>query len=282
MASLPFPPHGSYVIAFDLVGAEYLNLDRYTLLTAAGDDQEQVAANWRPGDWCGIGSVGKWPQTVGVPFALADDSVVDVSRNGQEDPFEGDNQGIIDSTNTLGTDRFFGIVDTVNDRNEAPIGAMDPLPDGTCMATWEFDIYGYSDLVLAIDMAAMGNFNEDDDQWTWSYSVDGGANEAVFQSSVVESTSAGARPTNTYQMDDDDIVVLIDPMAFNGVVLDDNFRTLQAPLAGVHGYTLTLTLSGAMDGESAVAFRNIQIAGKEKKSKKSKKKKSKVCDEYQN
>ena len=85
-----------------------------------------------------------------IPFAVLDDSL---------SIFPPDSLGIIKEGNT---DIFFGVVDTENGDNSGPVAA-----------TWVFDISGATDLVLSIDMGAMGDF-ESTDTFEWTYSIDGG------------------------------------------------------------------------------------------------------------
>ncbi len=222
-------------IAFDLVNGTSDDLNSFVVITSGGVDPTQ----WSPGDWFGVASYGSWPQSAGIPFALADDSVAGVSGS----PFAGDNQGIIDST-TASTDRFFGSVDTVNGNN----------PDGRATATWEFNISSAENLSLSIDMAAMGDF-ESSDSYVWSYSIDGGAFQDIFVSSVDEAVS------QTYTMESGTVVVLDDPMRMDGVVLNDEFQTFTEAISGT-GSTLTLQVTGGGDGGSeAFAAKNIVIEG---------------------
>ena len=74
-------------------------------------------------------------------------------------------------------DEFFCIVDTENGDNSGPV-----------TATWVFDITGGTDLVLSVDMGAMGDF-ESDDFFEWTYSIDGGPTMVAFASSVDEAGS---------------------------------------------------------------------------------------------
>ena len=224
------------VIAFDLVNGASQNLNSFNVATSGGADP----VSWAPGDWFGVAAYGSWPQSAGVPFALADDSVAPISGS----VFASDTQGIIDSA-TAPTDTFFGSVDTVNNSN----------PGGTATGTWEFNIGGAENLELAIDMAAMGDFESSNDSYVWSYSIDGGAFQDVFVSSVDEAGS------QTYTMENGVAVTLDDPLLINGVTLNDEFQTLTEAIVGT-GSTLTLQVAGGGDGGSeAYAAQNIQILG---------------------
>ncbi len=167
-----------------------------------------------------------------IPFAVVDDSL---------SIFTPDTQGIIGEFNT---DPFFGVVDTVNNDNTS----------GDASATWEFDIAGFSDLELAIDMGAMGDF-ETSDVFTWSYSIDGTPAIEIFSSSVDEAAS------QAYTLESGTTVALADPMRVNGVLLDNTLQTIIGAITGT-GSMLALTLDANFNGgEEAYAFQNIQISG---------------------
>ena len=206
------------------------------MTTSGGNDP----STWSAGDWFGVASYGAWPQAAGVPIGLADDSAVGISGSA---PFASDTQGIIDGT-TLATDRFFASIDTVNGANTG----------GSATATWEFDIAGFTDLELTIDMAAMGDF-ENADSYVWSYSIDGGAFQTVFASTTNE---AG---TQSYTMQGGAVVSLDDPLQIQGTSLNDVFQPFTVSIQGT-GSVLTLQIVGTSDGGSeAFAARNIIITG---------------------
>ena len=179
-----------------------------------------------------------------IPFGLLDDTCV---------IFPGDVQGMVDETKL---DGWFGVIDLVNDDN----------PAGTGTATWTFDISGFTDLEISIDMAAMGNYELPDsgglcggfpcvlDFYNFTYSIDGGAAMPLFTSTVVDGGSrdynlaCGAGP-----------FTLSDPLDVNGVNMSNLFQTLTAAVAGT-GNTLTLTFSAGTDGgEEGFAFDTIVI-----------------------
>ncbi|MEL7313517.1 MAG: 5'-nucleotidase C-terminal domain-containing protein [Cyanobacteria bacterium J06559_3] len=223
-------------IAFDLVDGTNQNLDSFTVTTSGGNDP----ATWSPGDWFGVAAYGSWPQSAGVPFGIADDSVFPISGS----VFAPDTQGLIDST-TASTDTFFSAIDLVNDSN----------PGGSATATWEFDINNVANLMLSIDMAAMGDFESSNDSYVWSYSIDGGAFQDIFVGSVDEAGS------QTYTMESGATPTLDDPLVINGVTLNDEFQTLTEAIMGT-GSTLTLQVFGTSDGGSeAYAAQHILIEG---------------------
>ena len=119
--------------------------------------------------------------------------------------------------------------------------------------SWTFDISNASNLSVSIDMAAMGDF-ETADMFNFSYSIDGGPSQPLFSSSVDEAGS------QTYTMDDGDMVILNDPMLMSGVLLNENFKTFTAPVAG-SGSLLTITLLAIQDAGEAFALDNIVING---------------------
>ena len=165
-----------------------------------------------------------------IPFAVVDDSL---------SIFTGDSLGIVKEGNT---DQFFGVVDTINGDNGDPV-----------TATWVFDITGGVDLVLSIDMGAMGDF-ESSDSFVWSYSIDGGPTMTAFASSVDEAGS------HVYTLEGGKMVTLNDPMLVQDTVLTNDLATFSAPIAGT-GSQLTLTLTATANGGSeAFAFQTIRIA----------------------
>jgi hypothetical protein len=166
-----------------------------------------------------------------IPFAVLDDSA---------GSFPSDTLGIIKTSNT---DEFFGIVDT----NNPDTGGSDVV------STWVFDISGASNLSLAIDMGAMGDFEAASDFFNWSYSIDGGSAQTAFKSSVDEAVS------QTYTLESGTEVTLNDPMLVNGVLLNNNLQTQTVALAG-SGNQLTLVLTANTNsGSEAVAFQDIAI-----------------------
>ncbi|MEL7313162.1 MAG: lamin tail domain-containing protein, partial [Pseudomonadota bacterium] len=191
-----------------------------------------------PGDWFGVAAYGSWPQSAGVPFAIADDSVVGISGS----PFAGDTLGIIDSR-TAPTDTFFSMVDTVNGSN----------PTGPATATWVFDVSTANELTVSVDMAAMGDF-ETTDSFEWRYSIDGGAFETLFMPVVDEAA------VQTYTMEGGATPELNDPLVVNSVLLNDDFITFSVTLPTI-GNSLTIEFTGSGDGGSeAYAARNLIVS----------------------
>lgn len=165
-----------------------------------------------------------------IPFSLLDDSLL---------TFPEDGLGIIDDNNSH---EFYGATDTVNGDNAS----------GDVLASWEFDISGASDIGVAIDMGAMGDF-EASDVFTWTASVDGGAPQVLFSSSVDESAS------QTYQLAGGAEVLLNDPMLVGGVLLSNQLQELRAAVEG-EGSSLLLTLEANTNGgEEAFVFQGLRV-----------------------
>ncbi len=208
------------VIAFDMVDSTSQGVVSYTNIwngafSSAGDGFQMYQR--------GVSAT--------IPFSVLDDSLV---------TFPPDTQGIIDDNNE---DIFFGVTDTVNGDNSDPVSA-----------TWEFDIAGFTDLSLAIDMGAMGDF-ENSDFFNWSYSIDGGAMTTIFESMVDEAIS------QDYTLAGGAVVNLNDPMSANGTLLSNQLQTLAEALVG-SGSVLQLVLTASTNGgNEAFAFQNIIVSG---------------------
>jgi hypothetical protein len=208
-------------IAFDLVGSASRNLTAF--MTDA-----PVFGN--PGDVFGITDVAT------APFAVIDDSA---------GVFPPDTLGVIDSATN--TDTFFAMVDTINGDNPT---------DQPYTATWSFDISGYANLSLSLDMGAMGDF-ESSDVFDIAYAIDGGAAQTLF------SVRADEAASQTYTLAGGAVITLDDPFVeqTTGTVLSNVLQTFSADLAGA-GSTLTLTAVGSGDGGSeAIAVQNIVVEG---------------------
>ncbi|MFK8018121.1 MAG: PEP-CTERM sorting domain-containing protein [Gammaproteobacteria bacterium] len=219
-ALLLSPAAFAETIAFDMVGSASQNLVAYT--NAFTD------AFSSPGDGFQIYQRGV---SGSIPFAVLDDSAVG---------FPADSLGIITEANT---DTFFGITDTVNGDNSGPVTAQ-----------WDFDVAGVSDMMLSLDMGAMGDF-ETSDFFSISYSIDGGAVETLFDAMVDESLS------QEYILADGDAFDLNDPMTVAGTILTNELQTLSAAILG-EGSILSIFLTASTNGGSeAFAFQNLIVDG---------------------
>ncbi len=219
---------GAVPVAFDLVGSGSQNLISHTnafagAFSSAADGFEIYQR--------GVSS--------SIPFALLDDSA---------GSFPPDSLGIIGTSNT---GRFFGVADTENSDNSGPVSA-----------SWDFDISGFTDLSLALDIGAMGDFEDDvpsvsgEDFFTWSYAIDGGAATVLFDSMVDEALS------QTYTLEGGGVFNLNDPMSLTGVLLSNELQTFSHALLGT-GSVLTLTLTAQTNGGTeAFAFQNLIIDGR--------------------
>lgn len=191
---------------------------------------------WAPGDMFGRTSRPAALDTeFGIPFTMADDS------NGS---FAGDTLGIVDA---LDNGDFFGVVDTVNNLNTS---------GGTGTYTWGNTGAGTLVSSVAIDMAAMGDFESANDLNRFEISTDGGSTFNILGDSVIEEDIA-----NIYTTAGGNVSTLNDPMSFNGVLLDNNFETVT--FAGLNLAVtgdIVLRYSGQMDGGSeGFAWRNATV-----------------------
>ncbi|MEM7082086.1 MAG: PEP-CTERM sorting domain-containing protein [Pseudomonadota bacterium] len=208
------------IIAFDLVNSGSQNLTEY--------NNPWTDAFGSAGDGFQIYQRGV---SASIPFAVVDDS------NGSFPP---DTQGIIGADDM---DTFFGVVDTVNSDNNAPV-----------TAEWVFDINGAGNLSMSIDMAAMGDF-ENSDFFSWSYSIDGGAEIMLFEGITDEALS------QDYTLEDGDTFTLNDPLTVEGLSLSNAFLNFSGLIDGT-GSSLSIFLTASANGGSeAFAFRNLIING---------------------
>ncbi|MEO1716398.1 MAG: hypothetical protein AAFR76_04735 [Planctomycetota bacterium] len=192
-------------------------------------------ATWAPGDMFGRTSRFAAADTeFGIPFAMADDSV----------SFTGDFQGIITEADT---GDFFGNVDTVNNLN---------VSGGTAEYTWGDTGAGTLVSSVAIDMAAMGDFEAANDLHRFEISTDGGSTFNLLGDSVINQDIA-----NSYTLANGNVADLDDPMFFNGQLLTNNFTTvtfdgLNLAVTG----DIVLRYLGQQDGGAeAYAWRNASV-----------------------
>ena len=171
-----------------------------------------------------------------TPFALVDDTNPACANY-----FPADNNGIIPCNYG---NRFFGMNDTENPDNMGPVSAE-----------WVFDVSDAINLTgITIDMGAMGDF-ESNDNFTWSYSIDGGPVTNIFVMAANESATAD------YNMFNGNVITLNDPMTVNGTILLNELTTFSANISGA-GDELTLRVEGMANGGSeAIAWDNITIKG---------------------
>jgi MYXO-CTERM domain-containing protein len=177
---------------------------------------------------------------VGMPFGLSDDSVEAATGN---TVFPTDTAGFAGIA--FNNNGFFGMTDTVNSAN----------PGDSATASFVFDIFGATNIMVSMDWVAQGDF-EATDALVVEYDIDGGGFFPLFTATVNEDID------QTYTMDnpDNNPVILADPMLINGVLLDDNYQTLSASVAGT-GSTLTIRVTGTLDGGSeGIGFDNLKVS----------------------
>ncbi len=171
---------------------------------------------------------------VGMPFNIADSSVAGPAGSG---PFAGDTLGF---AGVAKQDGFFGVTDTVNFNNTFAV------------ATFTFDVSGETDLGFAVDVAAMGDFEDPEDVFLFEYSLDGSPFQPLFSAIAWESGST------VYTMDGGAVVNLDDPLIMNGVLLNDVFQTIKTPISGT-GNSLTIRFTARTDGGEGFGFDNLTV-----------------------
>lgn len=221
------------------------------------------------GDWFGVAELGAWPQETGVPFSLADDTVVGVSGS----VFEPDAEGLFGQARDT-SDAFFAISDS------------DEFEDDQT-ASWTFDISGYTDLKLSIDMGAQSDGNSfggfGGQTGAFTYAIDSvpvgtaialasGDAPAGFEYREMDSGTLPATVGVMLASGDNTVTKFLadtglaatnsaldkTPASGSGAGLMDTFTT---DLAG-SGSTLTITFVTDFPFE-AMAFDNIVIEGTE-------------------
>lgn len=228
------------------------------------------------GDFFGVGNRAAWPQGFppGLPFSLADDSVVSVSDPANA-AFPTDNEGLF-GQNRAPNDKLFVISDT-----------RDFEAAGQPTAKWTFNIANVPKLNLYIDMGAQANESSGGFPTsalvTFDYQIDGGPLTNAF--TIAPRSDVGGF---TYRAMDSGVVPAIGAngplhasgptfigkyLAGSGLSDNDKFLnktpasgvgagmmdTFNVPIAGT-GSQLVLTMTANLDFE-AMAFDNIKIIG---------------------
>lgn len=228
------------------------------------------------GDFFGVGSRAAWPQGFppGIPFSIADDSVVSVSDPANA-PFPTDNEGLF-GQNRAPNDKLFVISDT-----------RDFEAAGQPTASWTFNIGNVPKLNLYIDMGAQASESSGGFPTsalvTFDYQIDGGPLTNAF--TIAPRSDVGSF---TYRAMDSGVVPAIGangPLHVSGPTfigkylagtgLSDNDKflnktpasglgagkmdTFSVPIAGT-GSQLVLTMTANLDFE-AMAFDNIKLIG---------------------
>ena len=224
-----------------------------------------------PGDYLGIGSRNGWPQgfpSPGVPFSIADDSVFGYSNDGA--PFPGDNEGIYGENSNLDNNYF-----AISDSDEFEIDQV---------AAWSFDITGYTELTLFIDMGGVsspssGGYSLDTDV-KFTVQIDGGAVQTAFDLNPVDpgfvqrlmddgTQSGGGRVLEVVGDNTVTKYLAEDGSAAGNTFLDKtppsgpgagNLDSFGTPITGT-GSVLLLTMTCNFPFE-AMVFDNIRIEGR--------------------
>jgi hypothetical protein len=196
----------------------------------------------------------------GMPFDVADDTVVDMGGGGV---LATDSRGLIGQNATA----IFAVVDA--DGGSMPSG---PLND----AVWTFDISSAISITdITIDIGAMGDFEEaSTDGFRVEAQIDGGGYTQIFLGRTfmdANNVSRTYRPMDigTVFSENDPLELSIDGVA-TGTLLDksdpntglfDSFTSVA--LAGQSGSTLDVRIGwdGSPSGSEAMGFDNITING---------------------
>ncbi|MEN8162557.1 MAG: hypothetical protein ABFS37_00370 [Acidobacteriota bacterium] len=220
---------GADDIAWDMVDSDSHNLVSYStdapVFNNPGDGFQKYAAVQQ------VCPPVPDPNLNNIPWSLVDDSVC---------IYPEDSGGIIDTMTDF--DEFFGVTDTENDDNSGPVSA-----------TWVFNISSAVDnLELHVDLAAMGNYEDPEDSFVWTYQVDAGAVE-TFLTAVADEDGM-----LTYTMADGTTRDLDDPLVVNGTTLTNHFQTFSTSIPA--GSQLTVVLTAVTDGGyEGYAVRDILV-----------------------
>jgi hypothetical protein len=199
-----------------------------------------------PGDTFGYAARGGGNEAGGVVDNDAAFSILDDSST-----FTTDVVGIVRSTDF---DNFFGVSDTYNNESDPKI--LDPFS-----ATWTFDVTGSSNLNVAVDIAAMGDFEAtgaNADNFSFSYSYDGVNFTSILPIIVREDL------TLDYAMEGvegvEKIVNVADPLELGGTLITNQFVTFSESIAAPTSSTLSVKFTALTDGGTeGFAFRNLTI-----------------------
>ena len=186
-----------------------------------------------------------------LPFDLVDESVegVFIAPDTPGPAFEADVEGILRSTDT---DNVFALVDTVNGDNLT----------GDVSATWTFDISGFENLSLSIDLAAQGDFEAATDLLQFEYSIDGGPTVTAFSPVVDEAdsiilTRESPDPAPNFFFDEG----LHDTLLLGGPFSIDNDGDINTGVNGEEDFiTFDPTDDGVTNGDVAAQDGNVIIS----------------------
>ncbi len=283
-AADPAFPDGSYTagVLLEVIAAE--DFDGGDVNLIEGFDPVEDNLDGGGGDFFGVGSQSAWPQAEGVPFSIADDSVVDYSGSGVSG---GDIEGILGQNSDF-ENAYFAASDT---RDFIEIVDGQPVPAD---ARWSFDISGATDLVFSVDVGSVANGDSfggysETTFFSFVFDVDGVVVPAI-DFLVVDGDDVGDFtfrpmdsgadiPTNTALQGVNPFTEVTKFDAATGEVADNTFLdrspadgagagqldTFQVTLANFDGTPLTgetLTVIAVADVPfEALVFDNIEILG---------------------
>ena len=151
---------------------------------------------------------------------------------------EGQGLGIIRSSKT---DKFFGIIDTVNNDVDVPVSM-----------SFTFDISDFAGLSISADMASCGGY-ESTDYVKWSYKIDNNSSKTLFDARATN----GVTSVNTWESGFTKTET--NPPAIDGVAISNEFKTFSKDITET-GDTLVVTLTAFTNGTAEMmAIDNIQI-----------------------
>ncbi|MEM1167117.1 MAG: hypothetical protein AAGI30_12610 [Planctomycetota bacterium] len=175
-----------------------------------------------------------------LPDGQSDDSV---SAAAGGDLFTGDELGI--ATDAFGNNGYFAVTDLINTSSAPQTG----------VAEFVFDIDDFELLALSVDVAAMGDFEDANDSFTFAISFDGITYTDVITSDIDEDGSF------IYEhLDTNSPVDLPDPLVLNGEVVDGSFaQQIRVDLAGTGEQLYVRFTANADGGSEAFGFDNLTI-----------------------
>ena len=109
-------------------------------------------------------------------------------------------------------------------------------------------------MTFSVDLAAMGDF-ESSDTYSFSYSIDGGAELPLLNVFPNEDIN------QTYTLEDGDMFTLNDPQTVDGTLLNNNFQTFTKSISGTGAQLEIIFRAQQNAGGEPFAFDNIVIKG---------------------
>jgi len=163
---------------------------------------------------------------------------------------------LVDTSVADGFD-FYGLLKTSDTSNVFAV----ERPQAGFSATWEFDISKVvtNDLSVGIDFAAMGNWINFDNPFTFTASFDGGAAIPMFDFSYEDGSSQTYVMESGFQVNDSN------GLTINDTLVNNDFQRLYADISktGAAADTLTLTFNASLlltePSVKVLAFDNIEV-----------------------